>query len=234
MRFRASQYRCGALRSRFFRFAARLLPGLLAILAACNPPPVVDVAASNLDLNISIIDTDASPSDGKVPIIVQFFLNGTYVQLASNATVTCNGVTLTFGGLGYAERVPLVSVGGTYNCAHTRNGVSTNVSVTVPPRPIFTSPSQGASVARSSNLTITYVAGSGSGVRGSAGDGSTGLGGNREPDNGTYTGLDVSSLKAGPGSIGLTREFTLTPSGTGFKSVKISYSSGSDIKITWI
>lgn len=204
------------------------------MLAACNPPPVVDVPASNLDVNISIINTEASPSDGKIPIIVQFFLNGTYVQLASNATVTCNGVTPTFGGLGYADRVPLVPVGGTYNCTHTRNGIITNVSVAVPLRPVFISPTQGATVARSSNLTITYVAGSSSGVRGSAGDGSTGLGGNLETDNGTYTGFNVSSLKAGPGSIGLTREFTFTPSGTGFKSVKISYSSGSDIKITWI
>lgn len=85
---------------------------------------------------------------------------------------------MSFNALGYAERVPIVAVGGTYNCVHTRNGVSTTANVTVPSRPVFVSPTQGATVARSNGLTINYVAGSGSGIRG-AGDGSVGLGGNQ-------------------------------------------------------
>lgn len=233
MRFVASQNRLGVLRSRLLVFAALFLPGLLALLVACNPPPVVDVAASNLDVTITIVDTDATPADGKVPIVVQFFSNGTFVQLASNATVQCNNVNLTFNGLGYAERVALAPAGGTYACSHTRNGVTTNASVTVPARPVLTSPTQGATVARNNSFTITYIAGNGTGVRGVAGDGSTGMSGNVQPDNGSYTGFDISSLKVGAGTVGLTREFTFAPSGTGFKSVKINYSSGSDIKVTW-
>jgi hypothetical protein len=194
---------------------------------------VVDLPASDLDVKIAVLDTSQTPSDGKVPIVVQFVNAGRFVQLASNAAVTCNGVAMSFNGLGYAARVPLVAVGGTYQCAHARNGQTTSASVTVPPRPVFVSPTQNASVARSTSLTITYVADSGTGMRASAGDGTTGLSGNVQPDNGTYTGFDVSTLKAGPGSIGLTRELKFTPSGTGFKSAEVTYSSGADINVTW-
>jgi hypothetical protein len=194
---------------------------------------VVDLPAADLDVKIAVIDTAETPSDGKVPIVVQFFNAGRFVELAGNAAVRCNGVAMAFNGLGYAARVPIVAVGGTYQCAHNRSGVTTSASVTVPSRPVFVSPTQNATVARSTSLTITYVADSGTGMRGSAGDGTIGRSGNVQPDNGTYTGFDVSSLNAGPGSIGLTRELTFTPSGTGFKSVAFTYSSGSDINVTW-
>lgn len=65
--------------------------GALPLRAPCHPPPVVDLPASDLDAKITVADTEATPSDGKVLIAVQFFSNGTYVELASNATVTCNG-----------------------------------------------------------------------------------------------------------------------------------------------
>jgi hypothetical protein len=207
----------------------------LSFLVACQPPATVDKPASELAVKLTVIDTEATPSDGKVPVIMQFFFDGKYVKLASNATVTCNGVTLTDHGLGYAERVPIRLVGGTYTFQHSRGGVNTTVSITVPSRPVIISPAAGSSVPRSSSLTISYVAGSGSGVRGSAGDNATGKSGNVQPDNGTYSGFDVSDLNAGPGRIGITREFTnIHTGGSGFSSVESKYSSGSDINITWL
>lgn len=206
----------------------------LWLLAACNnPPPVVDLPAADLDVKITVVDTDANPADGKAPIVVQFFNGGTFVQLSNNVAVSCNGVALTWNGLGYAERVPLVAPGGIYRCTHGRSGVNTSVDIVVPARPVFVAPTQGATVNRSSGLTITYVPGSGTGMRASAGDGSTGLGGNLQADDGTFSSFDVSSLQAGPGSLGLTREFTFTPGGTGFQSAEIKYSSGADINVTW-
>lgn len=220
-------------RARLWRLSGWLIL-VLWLLAACNnPPPVVDLPAADLDVKVTIIDTDATPSDNKAPIVVQFFNGGNFVQLGNNAAVSCNGVALTWNGLGYAERVPLVAPGGLYRCTHGRSGVNTNVDITVPARPVFVAPTQGATVNRSGSLTITYVPGSGAGMRASAGDGSTGLGGNLQADNGTFSGFDVSSLQAGPGTLGLTREFTVTPGGTGFHSAEIKYSSGADIDITW-
>ncbi len=209
----------------------------LAFLAlsggSCPPPAVVDEPASNLSATVTIVDTEETPSDGKVPIIIQFFKNGTYVQLAGSAAVTCNGVNLPLGGLGYAERVPIVAAGGTYHCLHSRSAVNTQINVTVPARPVITSPAAGSTVTRSNSLTINYVADGGIGIRGSAGDGSTGLSKDVQNDTGSYTGFDVSSLHAGPGSIGITREFNNNIPAAGFISVQQKYSSGKSINITW-
>lgn len=199
----------------------------------CNPAPTVDEAASNLDVKATVLDTTQNSSDGKVPVVAQFFLNGKMVQFGGSATVTCNGVNLTFNGLGYAERVPMVAQGGSYKIVYTRGGSSTTLTATVPQRPVVISPAANSTVTRSPSLTITYVSDGGSGMRGSAGDGSTGIGGNVQPDNGTYSGFNVSSLKAGAGTLGMTREITSTPGGTGFKSAQVSYSTGIDNKVTW-
>lgn len=221
-------------RSLVFNPGSLLLSGLF--LGACMPPPTTDLPASDLNVKITVIDTAENPSDGKVPIVVQFVSNGRVVALASNATVTCNGVAMSWNGLvvGYAERVPIVAVGGTYSCAHRRNGVTTTANVTVPSRPVFVSPAQGDLVTLSKNLTIKYIPADGTGVDAGAGDGVTGIEQNIfEPDNGVYTGLDVSPLRGGPGSINLIRKFEATPSGTSFRSVQITYHSSSRITVTW-
>jgi hypothetical protein len=213
--------------------AAFLLLGLAAFIA-CQPPATVDEPASALAVKLTVIDTEATPSDGKVPVVMQFFSGGKYVKLASNAAVSCNGVTLTDHGIGFAERVPIQPPGGVYTFQHSRGGVNTTVSITVPPRPVITSPTAGASVPRTSSLTINYVAGSGTGIRGSAGDASTGKSGNVQPDNGAYTGLDVSTFQAGAGRVGINREFeNIHAGGSGFASVESKYTSGSDINVTW-
>lgn len=211
-----------------------VLLGLFLSFSTCKPPATVDKPASELDLKVFVIDTDATPSDGKVPVVMQFYVGGKYVELSGSASLSCNGVALTDRGLGYGERVTMVAPGGTYTFRHSRGGVNTTVSVTVPSRPVFISPTEGASVARSSSLTITYVAGSGSGVRGSAGDSSMGKSGSLQVDDGSYSGFNVSDLSAGPGRLGLTREFEGTVSGTGFASVQTEYSCGSGIHVTWL
>jgi hypothetical protein len=201
-------------------------------IASCDPPATVDLAASALDVKITVIDVTENPSDGKVPVIMQFFSNGKYVKLAAGVSVTCNGVALTDNGLGSAERVPLLSPGNQYVFRHVRNGTTTLVNVTAPSRPVINSPAQNATVTRSSNLSIAYVAGSGTAIRGSAGDPSTGKSGTVQSDNGNYTGLDVSTFQAGTGSIGITRE-TKSNMSTGFKTTEINYSSGKDHHVTW-
>jgi len=216
----------------FFSLGGIPVLGMLA-LRDCNPPPTVDLAAVDLDVTITVIDTERNPSDHKVPIVVQFFSHGKFVQLATSASVRCNGVVLAWNGLGYAERVPQVAPGGSYNCSHMRSGVTATASLVVPPRPVLLSPAPGP-VTRSSALALAYAPGGGIGVRGSAGDGSTGLGGGLQPDNGAYSGFNVSALHAGPGSLGLTRELTMTLLATGFKSVTVKYSTGSDISVTWL
>ncbi len=199
---------------------------------ACDPPATVDAPASDLDVKITVIDVTENPSDNKVPVVMQFFSNGKYVKLPTSVAVTCNGVALTDNGLGSAERVPLLSPGNQYVFRHVRNGTTTVVNVPIPSRPSISSPAQNATVTRSNNLSITYVGGSGTGIRGSAGDPSTGMSGTVQADNGTYTGLNVTSLQVGTGSIGITRESKSNIT-TGFKSTEINYSSGKSHNVTW-
>ena len=219
---------------RGLRVIQRVVPVVFfACLAGCPPPAVVDVAASALVIQPSIIDVDPSPSDGKVPVIVAFLQGGKSVQLASSNTVTCNGVTLAWSGIGYGGRVPIVAAGGDLAVVHARAGVSTPVHVTVPARPVVTSPAAGASLPRATSLTITYVAAASAGIRPGAGDGATGLSGAEQPDSGTAT-LDVSKLAPGPGTVDVSRRVVSSPTGTGFASVVTTYTiSSASIHVTW-
>src|SRR5258705_12031680 len=218
-----------ALPPSFLKHCLLILLGFSVSSVTCKPTATLDLAAADLDVKITVIDTDNNPSDHKVPVVVQFFSNGSFVKLAGNATITCNGVNLPNNGLGYAERIPIVAAGGHYTFVHKRNVTTTSANVTVPSRPVINSPLPNTTVTRSANLTINYVPGAGAGVTASAADASTGLGGNTQPDNGNYTGLNVSTLVAGPGSIGLVRDFSSNLSGTGFHTVEVKYNSGSDL-----
>src|SRR5215510_2143483 len=82
-----------------------------ALATGCPPPQVVDAPASGLAISSTVLDL-SPPGDGKVAVVVQFFQAGKFVQLADSNTVTCNGVMLSWNGLGYAERVPVVAAGG--------------------------------------------------------------------------------------------------------------------------
>jgi len=218
--------------SRSKRLSPCLFLALVLGSCDCNPPATVDAAASSLDVTIGVLDTTQNSSDGKVPVVVQFLLNGALVQFGSNAQVTCNGVTLAFNGLGNAGRVPMVPPGGTYTVSYIHGGTTT-AAVVAPARPVITSPAANSTVTRTNNLTISYVADGGVGVRPSAGDGSTGMSGSQQPDNGTATGLNVTSLHPGAGSVGLVREIKGPIGGTGFKSATSDYSVGIDEKVTW-
>lgn len=201
----------------------------------CKPPPVVSAPASTIDAKFSVLDTPENPSDGKVIVVAQFMQNGKVIQVASDATVTCNGVVLTFNGLvlGNAERVPQVAPGGTYTFRYNRAGINTNVAITVPARPVFSAPTvAGAAILRSTNFTIHYVAGAGTSVRGDASDGSHNLN-NSQQDDGTFDGLDVSGFNAGPGTLGITRTLENALPSTGFLSASSSFSINKTIAITW-
>jgi hypothetical protein len=205
---------------------------MLALVAGCPPPAVVDVPASGLRIELTVIDVTPSPSDGKVPVLAVFQQGGAAVQIASSASISCQGVNLPWNGLAYAERVPIVPAGGTMTCVHARSGVNTNITLTVPPRPVVTAPAAGASVTRGASVTINYVAGASAGVRPGASDGATGISGAEQADNGTAT-VNVTQLKAGPGTVSVSRRIVMTPS-TGFASASATYTvSSADTHVTW-
>lgn len=204
---------------------------VVLLLAGCPPTKVVDQPASDLDATFSILDTDSNPSDGKVPIIVDFRVADALVAIATTSTVTCNDVPLENTALGYAARVPLDS---TYTFNFTRQGVVTTVAIAAQTRPAVTAPAAGASVPRGTPLTITYQAGGGTNVIGFAAAGAQAKSGTTEPDNGTYTGFDVSSLTAGSGTLAIQRTLDSDLPGTGFAAAhEVLTTSSADVPVVW-
>lgn len=214
------------------------LPALLAALAGCvdrsaSETMSVDVPASQLSLEPSIIDSDPAASDGMMPVVVQFFHGNDFVQLA-NASVMCNGVAMPWGGLGYAARIPIPAAGSNLVFVHTRAGMTAMAKIKVPARPVITSPASGAVLTRSSSFAIDYVPSSSVGVRPSASDGTVGVDGAEQPDVGKAY-VDVSGLHPGAGAVSIAGRFLSTvAAGTGFQAVVATYTiSSADITVTW-
>ena len=214
------------------------LPIMVALAAGigasctCTPPETVDEPATALVVKVSFIDVDETPSDGKQPVVVQFFRQGKFVQLAGNASITCNNVPLRWNGLGYAERVPLVPPGGMYTVSHVRTGMIARMTIAVPPRPAITTPAPGSIATRSTSFSILYPPGGGTSVRpGVSGPGGS-LTGPAQPDNGTAT-VDASGVGAGEGSVSLARDLSGTVAGTGFADATFVYTIGHRQRVVW-
>jgi hypothetical protein len=215
---------------------------ILAVLAVfalgmagdCGSTATVDEPASNLEIHPLIVDSPVSGSNPTNMVSVQFLKGGSVVNLSLNDKLTCNGVTLTNTGLfGYAGNVPVVAIGGNYTFTYSRNGLDTSVSIQVPPRPTITKPQNGQNVVRDAKFTIEYVAGGGDSVRAGASDSMSAASGSEVAD-GQAASVDTAQFKAGPGSCNLGRTFKLTPTGTGFALVNVTYTTYSHaVMMTW-
>jgi hypothetical protein len=203
------------------------------VAANASDPTVVDLAANQLSIQPTVIDDDPAPSDGMLPVVVQFYRGNDFVKLAGNAAVTCNGTPLLWTGLGYGARVPLPAAGSNLVFGHLRAGTMAQVTIKVPPRPVMVSPAAGAMLTRSVNLAVVYMPSASAGVRASASDGTVGVAGSEQGDNGTAY-LDVTGLRAGAGTIAVSRRFLSVPASTGFQSVIANYTiTSANTQVTW-
>jgi len=210
-----------------------------------SPPGTIDSPPGTIDSPAGTIDSATGGTDASIGVqcgagMCDPTTQECCVEAGGSPTCvdegTCNGVTLTLNELlfGYAERVPIVPVGGTYHFVYTRSGTPTILDLTVPARVVFTSPTAAATVTRNSNSTINYVADGGSGINASGSGPAGNLNRNVfQPDNGTYTGLDTTSFGAGAGELSLERRFEGAISGTAFHSASRQYDSWSSINVTW-
>ena len=203
------------------------------VASNASDPTVVDLPASQLSIQPTVIDDDPAPGDGMLPVVVQFYRGNEFVKLAGTAAVTCNGAPLLWTGLGYGARLPLPAAGSNLVFGHLRGGTMSQTTIKVPPRPVMVSPAAGATLARSVNLAIGYMPSASAGVRASASDGTVGVAGSEQDDNGTAY-LDVSTLRAGAGTIAVSRRFLSVPASTGFGSVIATYTiTSASTQVTW-
>ena len=211
---------------------AVLAAGAGCVNGSAAETTVADVPASQLSIEPSVIDASPSPSDGMLPVVVQFFHGNEFVRLA-NTAVMCNGVTLPWGSLGYAARVPVPAAGSSMVFTHVRGGTTTMATIKVPPRPVITSPAAGALLTRTTNLAIGYMPSTSAGVRPDASDGTVGINGSEQSETGTAY-LDVSMLHTGAGTVSVARRFVSLPAATGFQGVVVTYTiSSPDTAVSW-
>jgi hypothetical protein len=203
-------------------------------LQACGAnyvsPPNPDPSTMEVRLDVSDV---ASQSD--VLAMIQFLQNGNIIRFQSGEVVECNGAALSFeANLFYVGRTPRTPPGGKFNCTYTRSGGSHALSVSVPPRPVITSPVAGSTVMRSSNLTITYAAGGGTSADAGGSHPNGSMSRNQpQPDNGSYTGFDASGFAPGLGTISLTRIAEGAAVGTPFQAARFTYRTSAQIPVTW-
>ena len=195
--------------------------------------PVADVPASQLSIEPTLVDADPAPPDGQIAVVVQLFHANNYVRLGSGASLSVDGVTLPWSNLGYIGKIPLVGSGGSIVFEHTRAGATTRLTYTVPPRPTIVKPAAGDLVERGTNVTITYVMASSSGVRPSGSDGTNGVSGSEQSETGMAF-LDASGLRPGPGTIRLARRIVQSPSGSGFQTSVVTYTiTSAPVSVSW-
>lgn len=216
----------------------------LALLAAsCKPPVIVEVPASDLEVRLLVSDPEPRPPSGRVLIAMEFVLDGKWVRLGPNISVSCNGTPLPDSTLGNMAWVTIVPAGGSYSCTYEFEGTTTTFEIPVAQRPQITSPSSQESISRSANVVIAYVPLPDTSIQmegtasGKTATGRAGCGAGLQPNDGTYEGLDVVSGQCAvdPGAGSLSLHFTQLSSieGTGFQSVRLTYVSGATIAITW-
>lgn len=214
-----------------------VLVAALSAAAGCvdpanGAPKVADAVASELSFQPQIVDTPDA-DDGQLAVTVQIFHGTDFVQLGAGAVITCNGVALPWGALGYAARVPVVAAGGDLVFVHRRAGAMTQLVIQVPSRPTLTSPADGDSLARVGRLEIRYVAADSSGVRPVASDGKVGVSGQEQADSGVAY-LDVAPLRPGEGTIAISRRVVGAQTRTGFQSAYSTYTiTSAPIHVTW-
>ena len=198
--------------------------------AAPTTTPADDLAAPKLDVKATVEQVE--PWVTNVPVDITFLSNGLGVKLEPGDSVKCNGVQLRVNPSDdlfphmYRGNVPRVPAGGVYEFAYSHRGAKAVVRAPALPGPKIISPQPGAQLARTPKVTITYEAGTSAGISGEINQSQGLFGGafatsSGQPDNGTYSMSIPRGLQPGSGWIILYRAMALSPSGTGFKSVRI-------------
>jgi len=187
----------------------------------------MDRFAEARDWYAKALQLDPRCASALVNLAVDAVRAGEYAQAEKyyREALTIKPNASTWNGLGYAERVPIVPAGGNLTIVHLREGVTTQLAIVVPMRPVVTSPASGASLPRTS-VELRYVAATSAGVRPAGSDGATSVSGSEQPDTGSAM-LDVSTLHAGAGTLDLSRRVVTTPASTGFASATATYTISS-------
>lgn len=247
------------MRSSLFKYFILLLLGLAFTLKACAPgdPAVTpDVTApSTLKVVVTITeDQDASDTkNGASMITLQFSTNeiregnpqGYYTVFTHGESIDCNGHTMTLGNAPNNYWFRIINIPSTYYCNYSSpyNKTKQPVNIfTVPGTQKPLSPKLVRAVIDSSNAIVTYTPEPNTPrctVEASANASNGNVTGDAVTENGTYSGLNVSSL-SGRGYLIITQTCTwgydqgnTGDNGSQFASLSGTYMTSAGLYVTW-
>ncbi len=217
-----------------FSLAATLATVATGALAGCTGTRLSSEPPEGLEVKATFADLEGA-ADGKQSVAVQFFEEGELVELTSGPTIRCNGVELARTGLGYVGRVPQLPSGGAYVIEHALREEKVEMKVTVPPRPVITSPARNAQLVRSRSQDIEVMPLLSTGnlsVMASA----VGPGGNAQSpwqaDTGRIT-LTTEAVGVGAGTLSVIREHSGISTGSGFAAASFKYEIETELPVVW-
>jgi hypothetical protein len=189
-------------------------------------------------LRIIVHDEPEQQSGANVFMVVIIDSAGTYIPLPAGQSLVCNGSPLFFddGSAEYKGPTPGKKLGGSYAFTLVRGLDSIPLAVVpVHARPVITTPKSGASVVRSSDFHIGYVADNTSkGVISSLHGGSVDLvAAQEEVDNGVSQSYDVTSVPTTGGWTQIVRHFQTVKADTAFKAIEANYYCGHVSGVSW-
>lgn len=139
---------------------------LAAIVVGCAKTDSSNIKTSGFYADYAVKTLATSPSVATCTATFRVEAGGTYIDLSSGDTVTCNGQSMArselFGIVTYSANLT-ATVGATYTIVLTRSGeVPYSASVTLPEAVSPTSPANNASGAKGSVLNFSWTTSSSS------------------------------------------------------------------------
>lgn len=212
--------------------------GMVGLLAACGNATITtpaDTSAHNLDV-VFIVSPIQIP--GMLGVSASFAYQGVFVQFAHGEHVVCNGVTLHFVSNDFSANIPDVPANHDLSCSYLdARGNQTTVDFKLLDRPTILSPKAGATVARTKDFSISYIAESVSQVQANvdaftSSDKAVGVTCLDSHVQGNLS-CDITSLPPGPGQIQLIFSSDVRIPDTGFHSARLSLDSLTNVNVTW-
>ncbi len=213
-------------------------PTMIQAFPDITDPPTLDVTVT--------ISEGQNDSDGLTAITIQFSTNEisnlNYVQFVKKEEVTCNGVTLGFGGTTYSARVKADH--NAYTCTYYQRSNKPFPIISVQARtklsPAFVPDTSGDKFVVHYSPDKTQFR-SPCHIQVEASDSSQTISGPSvlEDGNGVYTGPDRSAL-SGEGTLVMTRtcsfklkKGTAADTATAFEKVTATYISTTTSEVVW-
>lgn len=213
-----------------------LLSGCMSTVQVDRAVPqttISDTSPARLNVVVGVTEGgyDASTA-AMTEISIQFFFQGNLVRFQNDETLACNNAGATHLITGFDQMYPTVNVAGkAFSCTYTSGQYTTPLQFFIPSIPRILTPTQGASMIRSSATVIQFQGEEP--ISGIVASGRQDKAVAVITASGTAT-VDTSHFNAGQGSIALTQYPSITNvTASAFASFRANCTAIAQVNVTW-